>query len=523
MKSKKKIYSLFYRIINLLFVMMMLGILIINFFIGGKREYFTKKTFLSSNIKLFIIGFIILTFLTILYNKFIKKYIEKLKKKQMNFLLAFYFIIVFIMQIFIIKKILFLTGWDVLVLRESSELLVNGAKLNNGNGYGTYFMTYPNNLFLLFLYVILKKVALFLSINPNFLLAIVSAFSVNVSCLLITKIVYKITNNRNLSIVCIFFCTIFLLFSPWIIIPYSDTFAMLITTGILFVYLNKNDINNYVSVFLIVFLAFIGYKIKPTVIIVLISIVIIKLWKMVFSKKKINLKVILKRAFPVGIAIIFIFALNTFSVNYLGYERNTNIEMPMTHFLMMGINKERSGVYLDEDVLYTQSYKGLDEKKDANIKEIKRRLKKYGIDGYVQLLVNKSLVNYNDGTFAWGVEGNFYSQICAEDGKLATLLKNIYYSDGSGEYYAYYSTMMQGVWILLLVLSLFSFPYAKRYKITVLQLTIIGITLFLLLFEARARYLLLYAPYFIIVSILGYSFVRSKINNIIRYCNNVEF
>ena len=247
MKSKKKIYSLFYRIINLLFVMMMLGILIINFFIGGKREYFTKKTFLSSNIKLFIIGFIILTFLTILYNKFIKKYIEKLKKKQMNFLLAFYFIIVFIMQILIIKKILFLTGWDVLVLRESSELLVNGAKLNNG--YGTYFMTYPNNLFLLFLYVILKKVALFLSINPNFLLAIVSAFSVNVSCLLITKIVYKMTNNRNLSIVCIFFCTIFLLFSPWIIIPYSDTFAMLITTGILFVYLNKNDINNYVSVF----------------------------------------------------------------------------------------------------------------------------------------------------------------------------------------------------------------------------------------------------------------------------------
>ena len=244
---------------------------------------------------------------------------------------------------------------------------------------------------------------------------------------------------------------------------------------------------------------------------------------MVFSKKKINVKVILKRAFPVGIAIIFIFALNTFSVNYLGYERNTNIEMPMTHFLMMGINKERSGVYLAEDVLYTQSYKGLDEKKDANIKEIKRRLKKYGIDGYVQLLVNKSLVNYNDGTFAWGVEGNFYSQICAEDGKLATLLKNIYYSDGSGEYYAYYSTMMQGVWILLLVLSLFSFPYAKRYKITVLQLTIIGITLFLLLFEARARYLLLYAPYFIIVSILGYSFVRSKINNIIRYCNNVEF
>ena len=278
--------------------MMMLGILIINFFIGGKREYFTKKTFLSSNIKLFIIGFIILTFLTILYNKFIKKYIEKiifsgnletkyiekLKKKQMNFLLAFYFIIVFIMQILIIKKILFLTGWDVLVLRESSELLVNGAKLNNG--YGTYFMTYPNNLFLLFLYVILKKVALFLSINPNFLLAIVSAFSVNVSCLLITKIVYKMTNNRNLSIVCIFFCTIFLLFSPWIIIPYSDTFAMLITTGILFVYLNKNDINNYVSVFLIVFLAFIGYKIKPTVIIVLISIVIIELWKMYFLRKK---------------------------------------------------------------------------------------------------------------------------------------------------------------------------------------------------------------------------------------------
>lgn len=37
----------------------------------------------------------------------------------------------------------------------------------------------------------------------------------------------------------------------------------------------------------------------------------------------------------------------------------------------------------------------------------------------------------------------------------------------------------------------------------VIVMTIIGITLFLLLFEARARYLFLYSPYWILLVVIG--------------------
>lgn len=520
MKSKKKIYPVFYYFISILFGIMMVGILYINLFISKKREFPCKKQFLLSNIKLLLIGVIVLSLLIFFYNKFIKKYVEKLTRKQCNILLFLYFVITFVMQIYLIKKIFFLTGWDVGQLRGASYLLLQGVKLNNGNGYDTYFMVYPNNLFLLFIYVVLMKTATIIKINPNLLLSIVSALSVNVSCILVVKIIAKISKNKSMCVLSAFLCFIFLLFSPWIIIPYSDTYAVFFTTSVLYVYLNKNYMNRYLATFLIIFLTFVGYKIKPTVVIILIAIIFIELWKLIFSKEKDSLKIIFKKTLVAGVAILLISILNVASTSYLGFKRNTIVETPMTHFIMMGMNEEKRGVYCNEDLLYTQKYAGLDKKKEANIKEIKRRLKKYGLSGYCQLLLDKSLINYNDGTFAWGVEGNFYPEVCAENGRVATLLRNIYYNDGSGKYYSYFETSLQCVWILLLVLSFFSVGSFKNYGITtVIQLTIIGITLFLLLFEARARYLLLYGPYFILLATIGYAFIKNRIDFVITSRN----
>ncbi len=511
MMTKKKIYSLFYNGISILFGIMMAGILFLNLFIANKREFPCKKQFLLSNIKLLIIGIIVLTVLVFIYNKFVKKCVERLTKKQCNILLLVYFVITFSMQIYLIKKIFFLTGWDVGQLRGASYLLVQGVKLNNGNGYNAYFLTYPNNVFLLFIYVVLMKIATTLNINPNLLLSIVSALSVNISCLLTVKVIAQITKNKNMCVLGAFFCFIFLLFSPWIVIPYSDTYAMLFTISVIYVYVSKDYINRNLQIFLIIVLAFIGYKIKPTVIIVLIAIILIELWKWIFKEKTIFWKGALKNVLTVGVALVMLGLLNTFSTNYLGFQQDTNIETPMTHFLMMGMNEEKRGVYCYEDVLYTQKYVGLNNKKKANIIEIKRRLKKYGVSGYFQLLVDKSLINYDDGSFAWGVEGNFYPEISEENGRVASLLRNIYYNDGSGEYYNYFETALQCVWIVLLVLCFFSFNKYRQYEITVIQLAIIGITLFLLLFEARARYLLLYGPYYIILAVLGFLFIKDKL------------
>ena len=59
------------------------------------------------------------------------------------------------------------------------------------------------------------------------------------------------------------------------------------------------------------------------------------------------------------------------------------------------------------------------------------------------------------------------------------------------------------VWMCTLLLSVFSIRSKGTPKESILMLSIIGLTLFQLLFEARARYLFIYTPIYIILAILG--------------------
>ena len=47
------------------------------------------------------------------------------------------------------------------------------------------------------------------------------------------------------------------------------------------------------------------------------------------------------------------------------------------------------------------------KEKKANIQRTFERMKDMGIAGYLRFLAKKMLTVYNDGTYAWGGEGNF--------------------------------------------------------------------------------------------------------------------
>ena len=290
MKSKKKIYSLFYNFLIILFGLMMIGIVLVDLFVAGRSTRVQVRIHPLSNLSLLVIALFTLIVLIIFYKKLLKKYVDLLNKKQCSILLMFYFLVAFALQIFLIKKIFFLTGWDVGQLRCAADQAAQGLKFQSGNEYNYYFSFYPNNVFILFISTIITKVAYIIGMDSHLLLSIVGALSVNVSIILLVKIVGLITHNKHLCVLAIFISTIFIMFTPWIIIPYSDTYAMFFTTVVLYVYLNKDNLNKYVSAFFIVLFAFIGYKVKPTVIIVLIAIILIEVWKNLFNLKNIKLK-----------------------------------------------------------------------------------------------------------------------------------------------------------------------------------------------------------------------------------------
>ena len=72
-----------------------------------------------------------------------------------------------------------------------------------------------------------------------------------------------------------------------------------------------------------------------------------------------------------------------------------------------------------------------------------------------------------------------------------------------------FSTFMQCVWLTVFVLGGFSVlgtfkeKLCKSGDVAVLQLSLMGLTAFVTLFESRTRYLFAYAPIFVVCAAVG--------------------
>ncbi len=82
-------------------------------------------------------------------------------------------------------------------------------------------------------------------------------------------------------------------------------------------------------------------------------------------------------------------------------EFNKNEQYPITHWMMMGL--KGNGGYNLSDSNATSSQKKYQDKKDYNIKVIKKRLKDYGPIGYTKFLLNKQYYNTAAGDFDWKI------------------------------------------------------------------------------------------------------------------------
>jgi hypothetical protein len=110
-----------------------------------------------------------------------------------------------------------------------------------------------------------------------------------------------------------------------------------------------------------------------------------------------------------------------------------------------------------------------------------------------------------DGTFAWWVEGGlFIENYPDKNGWISPMLKSFYYYGERN--YNKTATSEQAVWVGVIV-SMLGVIFIKKHemnnKVAALMLSILGLTTFELLFESRARYLHIYTPIYICLSILG--------------------
>lgn len=484
-------------------------------------KYTCKTELILPNIAIFL--FIIITFLLLclLFRKLRSSNFPKLQNFDYDNTVKVLTFILFVAQVYISFNIIFDTGWDSGALIVASRLL---ATEKYGDAFAVYpFSRYPNNLFLLFFETFLIKLnndfGIFLGDQSLMCIVIVNCIINSSACYLVYKSISLLV-KKSFAFLGFLFGVVLFGLSPWTVICYSDSLGLLFPVLSFYYFFkpSKSTVSKYVNLPVAIFSGCLGYFVKPQCAIMLIALTITGfIYNFRFKNKKVLIKFGASAICLVLSLLVINGGINAECKKY-GYTPDKNIKFGMTHFLMMGLNEESNGVYSDPDIVYSASFAASKERQQANIKRVIERLKTMGPIGYAKHLTRKILTVYNDGTFAWGAEGNFYFSIPENPNeKTSKLLREIYYTNEQGIYSKYFTLFEQTVWIAVVffgILAAFNNSSHKdKRMLSTLMLAIIGLTVFELLFEARARYLYTYAPIYCILATLGIKNALNFVNN----------
>ncbi len=309
--------------------------------------------------------------------------------------------------------------------------------------------------------------------------------------------VKKLTNSRNTATLAWSFFLILLGTSPWIVVSYSDSLALFIPILLVTVRLFYRK-NRLVRFGLMAFLAILGFYIKPQVSIVFIAYVLLDGFEALTQKR---FKDILGSILIfVLIGLLITTPLNAVKDKYLDRDK----EIGMAHYFLIGMNYETQGMYSADDLAFSCSFKTREERNRADLEKALERIESYGMPKFLKHLRNKTVLTYNDGTFSFGDEGQFYNDFFPTVHlPLTDLFREIFLD--FGKYYRYPSIIRQAAWICTLLLGFLSSLFKKKDgTIDLVRLSLVGLFLFELLFESRGRYLLTYVPLFVLLACTGF-------------------
>lgn len=383
-----------------------------------------------------------------------------------------------------------------------------------------YLATFTNNIFIFFIESYICRLIYLItnwdnSILYYIILIIGNIFAIDLGIYFSIKIVRKLFDEKK----ALFYQVVSLGFIPvytYITYVYTDTLSMPIITGIVLLYLkiDKNSLvkKNFTLCVAIGVLSLMGYKLKGSVAIVLIAIIIFNFIKFDFLKSIKYCGIIL------GAFLVAACTYNSF-LNYsqlVTKEQRNRCEFPIVHWIMLGLNDEAyttnpySG-YRPEDPQYTARSGEYSEKISANVKEIKNRIKSKGTNGMIYFISRKTgKYTWGDGTYG-SVARVRYDDVIGE----RNIFHEIFMLEGkyNGIYKFYCQTYHLVVLMLILCSALIRDKKSVNENIRFFKLIVIGFILFFSLWESCSRFLLHFYLIFSILAIDGIIKLKTLLND----------
>ncbi len=394
-------------------------------------------------------------------------------------------------------------GTDFTNISEAAWTVHEGGSLKKF----TYFQRSPNNVNMAIVFVWIYKL-----IPQRGVIVWLGALAANASAALVSMTVFNVTRRRNLSLAVAVVSELLLALTWRSFLPYTDNYGMVFVALVIWLY--TTALKPVYKIPLIVACAAIGAFIKITCVIPLLAVGIAVLIRWMRSgARRVNLKRVACCALCLALFFGGMLRLQGPIRARYGYVPG-KYPKGWQYLLMVGQNTEGMGtVYAGNGEArrtYIDEYKDLAKVNRAFIADALASIRERGLWGNVVFYVKKLNAAYNDGYFH-----NVQTTRCRQAER--NLIYEVYMKNG--RFYQPGAALMQVLWdaVLLTMMLWAAWGIVARLRrggaqpgdlgtrsdamasaLLVVQIAILGATLYILCLEGRSKYLFMLLPAYMV-------------------------
>lgn len=333
--------------------------------------------------------------------------------------------------------------------------------------HNNYFEVYPNNHLLFAVIYMLYKTEYVISGNiTDFLPTAVNIAGLALSYFMMCRCA-ELVHSPSKALICAIRGMLFTPMITYSLFFYTDSMSMPIIMCALYFYLKYRQDKRFALLIICGALIGIAYKMKGSAIILLIAIML----DMAVNRE--SFCNYISAAIPC-LAVCKIISAICLHLLKISVAQLKEKAFPIIHWIMM--SADGRGGYNSEDFLFTQSL-SLEGRNHAILMRLSNKLKEQGFFGFLNHIAEKIAYTWQNFTFMAGYyhNGDFNS--------------NVFYA----------ASFLCHFTILFSILgSLLNFAELKKDTV-VFRLCLVGICIFLIIWEARCRYLVSFFPIFMLI------------------------
>lgn len=518
------------KILNVLMLVLFLPVLFCVMFIGNNIDYWDemKANILVPNVFLSLVALVAFGICLWLMKLGRRVPFTKRTSRYLDLILVILFTGFFFFCMWVSGEIVFNLAADYGIVREAAKDVAHRVPF----GYQFIFSIFHNNLPITYvlgqLYRMAENWPRF-GHNPEYLWVIVGCLLVTGAGFCCCEIVKKLTKNPVAVLIAFALYLVTAGLSPWKVMPYTDSYGIFFPVLCVLLYLCSRDCGNMIGKVLWLFFSFLagmaGGFMKPSAYIAVLAVLgaegisfiaAVVEWKRNRRNDSENKKCFGTQVWFAGLLLLF--SLLSIGILYGGtklcknyiikdmqLDYNEEMEATAQFYFFIGTNELTTGSYSTEDYgIFGEFQYSKADRNAACMERAWERIRERGALGTSYFCLKKLVKSFNDGTFAWtNVRPNEpFPENLMHDNVIAGYVRSFFLPEGPNQ--AKYDTLAELVWIFTLIgVSCIVLGKKRRDCTIIFPIMIIGILSYLILFESGARYLYIFLPVFISISVCG--------------------